>query len=409
MSFPILPELRIAASPALMQRGCVNLIRCDAIKAQAGARWDKIGGAVSAQLEALLRQKLGPSDFFAALDDSTFLVSMPSADAEAAQIACLRVAHELHTSFLGACKIGNLRITRAVAYHDDRLAAVDIDGEDLNRLAAKAGLPCDEEFLRARVPHNGTARKPSAGDGPPVFREMFAPMWDAQHEAVTAWRCVTVERPVPRPHDPTAIGFKLDLGAALSRIRVAAAALSRHLKVGDRFLIFVTVPYDVMCSPVGRMEIISACRGLSSALRPYLVFEIDDLPYGVPQSRLLELVGVLRPFCRAVAGQLPARISSYGIYQSAGLKAIGLSLSANGAATTEMNSEVFKLATAAKRLHILSFVLDAASEEAVAWSRSQGINFVSGPAVGALLPEPASVHRLKVTDIHTAGRERLLV
>ena len=402
MSYPLLPELKVLASAALMRRGCVNLIRCDAIKSEAGARWEKIGGAVLAQLETLLRQKLGPSDFFAALDDSTFLVSMPSADAESAQVLCLRVAHELHTMFLGPCKIAKLRIARAVDLSGDKIEVADLEGETLNRLAARAGLACDEDFLRARAPQCTSAAK--AANGAQRFCEKFAPVWDAQREAVTAWRCITVERPPVRADDPAGMQFKLDLGATLSRIQHAATALERHLNSGDRFLVFATVPFDVLSSPIGRMEIASLCRGLSSHLRPYLVFEIDDLPCGVPQSRLFDLVGVLRPFCRAVAGQLPARISSYGIYQGAGLKAIGLSLTAGGAAATEMNSEVFKLATAAKRLHILSFVSDAGTQDAVSGARSQGVNYISGPIVGPLLDEPVCVHRLTIAEICASVR-----
>ena len=405
MSYPLLPELRVLASAALMRRGCVNLIRCDTIKAEAGARWEKIGGAVSAQLETLLRQKLGPSDFFAALDDTTFLVSTPSADAEAAQVLCLRVAHELHTMFLGPCKIAKLRIARAVDLNGDKIEVADLEGETLNRLAARAGLACDEEFLRARAPQHAGAAKAANGAQRTAFREKFAPLWDAQREAVTAWRCITLERPPVRANDPPGMQFKLDLGATLSRIRRSADALTRHLTSGDRFLVFATVPYEILSSPIGRMEIATLCRSLSANLRPYLVFEIDDLPCGVPQSRLFELVGVLRPFCRAVAGQLPARISSYGIYQGAGLKAIGLSLTAGGAAATEMSSEVFKLATAAKRLHILSFVSDAGTDDAVSWARSQGVNYISGPVIGAPQGEPVSVHRLTVAEMCESARK----
>ena len=101
---------------------------------------------------------------------------------------------------------------------------------------------------------------------------------------------------------------------------------------------------------------------------------------------------------------MPARISSHGIYQGAGLKAIGLSLTANGAAATEMNSEVFKLATAAKRLHILSFVSDAGTEDAVSWARSQGVNYISGPIIGLPLDEPVCVHRLTIAEMCASVR-----
>ena len=395
MSYAVNPDLRIAASTALLQRGCVNVIRLDTIKTEAGTRWSKIRDAVCAQMESLLRQRLAPSDFFVSLDDVTFLVSSPSADTDVSQVLCLRVAHELHINFLGACAIGSLRIARAVGLNGDVLEVAEIAGTELLRLGARAGISCMD--LDSKAARNGGDSCPSRSAG--SFRENFIPIWDAQREAVTAHRCVTLTTPSVHQRDGNASQARTELAATLSRIEHAARSLSKNLKEGNRFLVFVPITYDTLSSPIGRMEIVSTCRNLASNLRSYLVFEISDLPYGVPQSRLFELVGILRPFCRAVAGQLPARISSYGTYQSAGLQLIGLSLTANGAAATEMDSEVFKLCTAAKRLQVTSFVWDALTKGAVMRAREQGANFISGPPVGDPTEEPAPIKRLSLADV----------
>jgi hypothetical protein len=395
LSYALNPELRVAASAALMQRGCVNVIKFDAIKAEAGRRWEKIGGAVATQLESLLRQKLGPSDFFVGLNDTAVLVSMPASDPESSQVLCLRVAHELHTSFLGTCKIGQLQIARAVGLNDDQIVVADIEGVQLIRLALRAGLDCRGEASPERSRPVEIQRK-SAG-APSLHREKFIPLWDAQKEAITAHRCVTMSD--LGGGKGTSTTFRVELGATLSRIQHASLSLAQHLEAGDRFIMFVVVSYDILASPIGRMEIASACRGLSSSLRPYLVFEISDLPYGVPQSRLLELVGALRPFCRAVAGQLPARVASYGDYHCAGLAAIGLSLTPGVTSSADVEDEVFKLCTAAKRFHVMSFVWDAITVETACWARGQGVNFISGPVIGPAVDEPSAVRRLTTADI----------
>jgi hypothetical protein len=396
LSFALHPELRVAASAALMQRGCVNVIKFDAIKAEAGRRWEKIGGAVAAQLESLLRQKLGPSDFFVGLNDAAVLVSMPASDPESCQVLCLRVAHELHTSFLGTCKIGQLQIACAVGWNDDQIVVADIQGENLIRLALRAGLDCGGEA--SPQPPRSVATAPRAAGAPSLHQEKFLPLWDAQKEAITAHRCVTMSA-LGAGKGSASTTFRAELGATLSRIQHASLSLTQHLEAGDRFLMFVAVSYDIMASPIGRMEIASACRGLSSSLRPYLVFEISDLPYGVPQSRLLELVGALRPFCRAVAGQLPARVVSYGDYHCAGLAAIGLSLIPSGVGSAGMEDDVFKLCAAAKRFHVMSFVWNAVTAEMACWAREQGVNFISGPVIGPPVAEPSAVRRLTAADI----------
>ncbi|HEX4301587.1 MAG TPA: hypothetical protein VHZ78_02250 [Rhizomicrobium sp.] len=396
MGYALKPELNVVASPALLERGCVNIIKLDEIKREAGPRWEKLRGSVSAHLEALLRQKLGSSDFFVQVDDTAFLVSMPSSSAEMSQIFCLRIAHELHTSMLGPCALGQLRLAKAVRVQDDEILSADIEGTELARLAIAAGLAGIPES--ARLAARRAAPRPSQA---PEFLHRYVPLWDAQREALSTWRCVT---------DAPAAGAgssgnsaKQELAATLSRIRHAAHTLTEHMKAGERFLVSIPVSYDTLTSPAGRMDIVAICRGLASALRPYLIFEIGELPYGVPQSRLSELVCALKPFCRAVAGLLPARISSYAAYQSAGLNAIGVSLVAGGAGTTDMSSEIFKLCIAAKRLHILSFVLDAVTQDAIRVARDQGANLISSPLIGSAAASPLSVRRLSARDVLSAS------
>jgi hypothetical protein len=64
----IKPELKFVASPALLGRGCVIVIGLEAIRDEAGARWDKTRHAIYLNLESFLRQKLGGTDYFSQRD-----------------------------------------------------------------------------------------------------------------------------------------------------------------------------------------------------------------------------------------------------------------------------------------------------------------------------------------------------
>ncbi|MGD0144387.1 MAG: hypothetical protein ABSC92_14620, partial [Rhizomicrobium sp.] len=186
------PEVKIAASAALLQRGCVNVIGLEEIKSKAGNRWDKSFQSIYARLEILLRQKLGAADFFVQLDETSFLVSMPSTTEEEAQIFCIRVAHELHTSLLGRCEIEQLKIARAMRLEGDTLELEELAGPGLIRLVASAGL---------QISSNGNAsnrRAPSGQKPGHVVQSVkhshqFLPMWNVQKEAITTYRCVTIE------------------------------------------------------------------------------------------------------------------------------------------------------------------------------------------------------------------------
>jgi len=387
------PELKIAASAALIQRGCVILIGLDQIRVQAAGRWEKMRASIYAHLESLLRQKLGPADYYAQVDDLSFLVSLPSATTDEARILCLRVAHELHTNLLGHCEIGQLRIARATALDGDVLQCDAVAGAELARLAHQAIYSSVSETPGG----TGAAALPGAAKSGQAIK--YVPLWDAQNEAVTTYRCVGIGEQSIFGCAPAQTQFKADLSALLTRLRVATLALSTRLSSGERFLMSFPIPFDVLSSPVARMEIASLCRGLSATLRPYLQFEISELPYGVPQSRLSELVGSLRPFCRGVWGHLPPRIPSYGAYQGAGLQAIGLSLAPSVAGTSEMGSEIFKMCAAAQRIHIKSFLSDIPSLDALLSARDWKVSMMSGPLIGEPADAPSPVSRLTLHDI----------
>jgi hypothetical protein len=143
-------------------------------------------------------------------------------------------------------------------------------------------------------------------------------------------------------------------------------------------------------------------------LRPYLIFEVDELPNGVPQSRLSELLASLKPFCRGVSVHLSARVQNYDKHQGTGLHAIGLSTfprSGNAAENGGENFEhrVVELCIAAGRLCVMSFVLDVPNIELLRSARDFGVNIVSGSPIGLPLAVPAAVRRLSLREIEAAS------
>lgn len=386
-----LPVLQIAASPALIERGCVQVIGLEEIRDEIGDRWEKRKETVWAHLEGLLSQKLGSTDFYVQIDDTSFLVSMPTAQEQEAQIFCLRVAHDLHESLLGRCDTETLRIARVLSVQDGEVQTAQVTGDVLNALAKRAGL--GGPGPAASLPQPDKMENSST---PQVkFQHGYLPMWDAQKEAITTYLCVS-RLDQPAAETPGAHA-KLELALAISRICAATRCLTAHLAAGERFMMWIPLSYDVLSSAAGRMEIAGICRGLSSELRPYLIFMISDLPQGVPQSRLSELVGSLRPFCRGVAAQVPQRTINYSAYLGAGLQAIGLSIA--GSVPAEMGNDMARLYLAVKKQQIRTFVLDVPRGEWLQAARAVGIHLLSSPLIGACVQDPTPVRRLGANSL----------
>src|SRR5450432_3168916 len=134
-----IPGIKAASSPALLERGCVHVIGLEPLRDRAGPRWEKMRGSVYARLETILRQRLGPSDFFLPLDDVAYLVTMPGTEAEDAQITCLRITYDLYASYLGECSLDSICLYRAKEADGNAIGVERITTERLESLAERAG------------------------------------------------------------------------------------------------------------------------------------------------------------------------------------------------------------------------------------------------------------------------------
>ena len=118
-------DLKSVVSPALLKRGCINVIGLETVRQQTGARWEKMRDSIYARLESLLSHKLGSSDFFIRLGEVAYLVATPSSDGDDSRLTCLKIAYELHCGLLGACSVGDISLSRMAARSDcARMAAI---------------------------------------------------------------------------------------------------------------------------------------------------------------------------------------------------------------------------------------------------------------------------------------------
>jgi hypothetical protein len=400
---PIPLELRSAASPQLLERGCVNVIGFDAIKQHAGPRWTKLRESVVARLEGMLRHSLGPTDFFAPLTDTSYLITMPSADAQDVSVVCLRVAYELHSSLLGRCDLGQIQIGVARDGGADLLTLQPIQPEQVIVLSEMAGI---RDFLAS--PYGDLSKH---GDGVPAERKLtttlaYAPVWDAKNNAITtfigqAHTCSTMDSHAESlgPHQIT---IKERVAAELEALHAGVAELVRCLKNGDRFLLGIPITFEMIGSPVGRMDLASACRHLLSEHRQYLIFMLTNVPPGVAQTRLADITNSVRPFARHVMATVAPGSRSYGAYQGIGLQAMGLDLP-EGSHAAQIEGDIARLALAAKAMKLGTFVNGIASNDVLTIARDTGIRWMSGPAILPPVSTPHGMMRFTPEDL---GAER---
>jgi hypothetical protein len=397
------PDLKAAAAPAFLERGCVHVIGLEPVRDRAGARWGKIREGVYSRLETILRKRLGPSDFFVALDEVSYLVTMPAAESVDAQTACLGAAYELYENYLGQCDIGTIKLYRAQNSDDEAIVIDRIASGHLQLLAERAGIRDTQTKRDAKGAYGAAPNEPALLDA----GVQFLPMWDARKEAITLYFCV--------PHkivfgNAVAVAVALDDLTAKARAKVELACLkegiailARHLKQGERFLMGFDVAYGTLNSHITRMEFTAACRALSAQFRQYIAIQITDVPEGVPQTRLGDLVTVVKPYARAVMCRAPRACRNYAPFQGTGLQAIGLDVSRPKLSPQETDAEIGKFAAAAKRIPIPTYLTGVADSAVLKSARQAGAHFLLGPAIAPLTAQPRPVMRLYWAEVMQAA------
>jgi len=155
----------------------------------------------------------------------------------------------------------------------------------------------------------------------------------------------------------------------------------------------IPISHDVLGVPSGRMEIAGAMRNLSSELRPFMVFEITDLPLGVPQSRMSDPVCAIRPFCRAVTIDLALGQIDHVNYANVGHQGFSIALS-SPIAPPGIHDEIAKLGGMTRRQGLRSMVTGIQTLDLARAACRAGINHIGGAFVGPDVEVPQPMRRL---------------
>lgn len=410
------PILRAAASPVYLEKGCVNVIELRIFKEQAGARWSRISEGVYAKVEALLKAKLGPNDMFVRLAETAYLVTMPTTEPDDVNAVCMRVAFDLHMSFLGQCGLEHIEVHIVSMGNDDTFVLQRLPAEKVASLADRAGIPVSlnqggnnsgsakaqsEQVIQTKADRTAeAARYPYSPAEPPpralMIEFQFIPIWSVCSGAVTTYACEPKKilagarrEPILLAHVTPKERIQIDTSAFQDGIDQLARAPSNA-----KFLLAVPISFEVLGSPSGRMDFLSACRDLSRDFRNLLIFIILDVPPGVAQSRLANMVTMLRPFARNVSATIASTERVYASYQSIGLHSIGFDLREFSPKNPITQRDIEQLAQFARRTGLGTFLSDVRDKSVLKYAQDAHIGHLSGPAVAPAATEPQGMWRL---------------
>jgi len=399
--------IKIPIAKELYDSRSVHIVDLAPFKASAGALWPEISAGVCSRFENILKKRLMPTDYYEKATDTRYVIVTPKVENDDGALFAYRAASEFETALNGHCDPTQLRIMRGEWGGSGRIKCVPMRADALATLADRH-LPSEGEANLRRGPslHSQTRSRltPDAGQcGGIAIKPRFEPIWDAKNQAITTYLCapaaITCEvGGVRRELTPEDLTPRERTTVELACLRAGVGSLSRCVESGDRFLLGVSVSFETLCAPNGRMDFAGICRGLPGIYRQYLNFILGDVPLGVTQSRLADLAMVLRPFGNIIA-TVASGCRSFTSYDGLGFSSLALDINKAPADSERIRADIIHVGSAGRTTRHGALILNAPDRSTLNMATAADFQFLHGRAVGAPLPAPKRMTRLAATAV----------
>jgi len=316
---------RLAGSDVL-KNGGVNLIGLDAIRRQLGERWPAKRARIWEHIERDLEKRLSPYDMVYRLDEVNYLVAMPTVSRFQAQAMCMHVLQDVLQFFLGESQKRDVFVRNVTSVDGDEVSSAPLDPAAIERDHAAPPEPHEEhEHVVDWKPPLAGRTESAAFVGvsrlPVEVSLGVEAVWNLRRDLVTSF---LIERASAPPATDPADLLQVDVAV----MAYASQLLEEHRSTGGRLTLHLPISYSSVASRRSRELTIKMMRHLHTAMRETTLIEIADLDPGVPPSRLIEVVSLIKPFCLGVLARVRPSRKALDAVRGCGLK--GLVLEAGG-------------------------------------------------------------------------------
>ena len=329
----------------LLAAGAVNLIGLEAIRAKLAERWEPKRSRVWEHVEREIERTIGPAGVFVRLDDVSYLVALPGVAGFAAQATCLTVLQDVLRFFLGELKAADIDVRNVSQVGEGEIISAPVDIARLRgppppaaasaATASAAASPGGGDPMSAASMIGGPSdqagpapewRPPLAGRSlrkwleppklPPFeLRISVEPVWNLRRGLITSF---LIERTGAAPDAPAAVHEEVDIAV----FAYAAGVMAEHARQGGPLTLHVPAHFTSLATQRTRLRLLSLTQGVREAMRQSMLLEITGLDAGVPPSRLIEVVGLVRSLCAGVLGRVRPSRAALAAVRGCGLRGV---------------------------------------------------------------------------------------
>jgi hypothetical protein len=289
------------------------------------------------------------------VDDITYLIALPGLSGIAAQATCLTVLQDVLRFFLGELKGADLRVRSVTSIEGDELQSAPVDITRLTPAAVAAAAMVEAAAAAPKTPPAPT--KPPAADPmavaspiggladpvtpaaadwkPPLagrwkmvplrppkqtpfdLRISVEPVWNLRRGLITSF---LVERIGASPEAAAAVHEEVDAAV----FAYATSLLHEHTHQGGSLTLHVPVQFTSLATQRTRLRLLSLTQAVRDAMRQTVLFEICGLDAGVPPSRLIEVIGLVRSLCAGVLGRVRPSKAALQAVRGCGLRGLAI-------------------------------------------------------------------------------------
>lgn len=317
----LIEDRRRAAAP--ITAGTIQLLGLGDIMSALKSRYADVAGQARTIAETAIEEHLSPDDSYQLQGEETYVICFARLDeAAAAQIAKLisaRIAKLLETDLPDAAKaiqVGHFVASVDSSTFDDRRPLADQLVESLEEIRCEA----DEAVTQRRAALIRDAQI------------LFRPMWYAKKDVVSLYRCMldgesgnsAIEhlKVMSSPEELQEALAELDCLVLARGLKALHALLQKQATA----IFVIPVHFQTVAEKTQRGEYLKLCESIPPAYRKFVSFEVYGIPAETTSSRIEQIVGILQPFCKALAVEVPAGFARLGELGTANLWAISFNL-----------------------------------------------------------------------------------
>lgn len=416
VSTSVTEMLRHAGAADAAARGHVHVISVNAVRDAVGDRWTRHEPLVEDFVIRSFRRGGRDDDFIVRVNATDFMLIQPSREPMGALSRASQLMRETLSYFLGAVESENIHVSIVDRVGEGGIEATRLSEADLAAAAEERwrdmsrssdGSPPWERFGVARAPRKVvTIRRPGGGDIQAIF--YLDPIWNVSQGAVVSFvaRTIAVQTGANgdlEGIDPRDMTPRTHAAITCKRMHFVRELAASGIE-GPRIAIHLPISINGLSYSGSRTEILAELKKVATLWGERLFIELTDTPPAMPQTRMIEVVGQLRPFCRGVHIRVDPTSGDVTPWNRCG--AVGVIYTAQShLPEKEILARLDRMVVGAAQIGMGAslYGVNTRSLALAAWAA--GVNHLSGDCVGGRFGEAIEARRFTMEDFFRSNQD----